>query len=199
MTFAIPFGFVDEVLVQRLRDAMAGRANDTELNALIGVRLESFRDAGNLTALPGSDEWRQVARALCVAEYEALARVAERDEGDFTGRPDHPFLVNATLPEKAPDPVSLSKLWDDYIKGRTTAGFMKDGGKRMRPVAASLRKFLGHNDARQVTKKNLLDWRDQLLATLSARAVSDMYLSAVCPCSNGRMRTSGCQRTRLAW
>lgn len=56
---------------------------------------------------------------------------------------------------------------------------MKDGGKRMRPVAASLRKFLGHNDARKVTKKNLLDWRDQLLSNHSAKTVSDMYLSAV--------------------
>ena len=170
---------VDDQLAQRLRDAMAGRLSDLELVELIGPRIERFRAAGNLTAEAGSDEWRQIARALCVAEYEALSRVVERDEGDFTGKPDHPLLVNATLPEKAPDPVSLSKLWDDYIQGRTTAGFMKDGGKRMRPVAASLRQFLGHNDARQVTKKNLLDWRDQLLATLSAKTVSDMYLSAV--------------------
>ncbi|MBL4930048.1 integrase [Tabrizicola sp. KVB23] len=173
------YGFVDEALVQRLRDAMAGRLTDAELGALIGARVERFRAAGNLTAEPGSDEWRQIARALCVAEYEALSRVAERDEGDFTGKPEHPLLVNAKLPEAEPDPVSLSKLWDDYIKARTTAGFMKDSGKRMRPVVASLRKFLGHNDARNVTKKNLLDWRDQLLDELSAKTVSDIYLSAV--------------------
>ncbi|MGA0539059.1 DUF6538 domain-containing protein [Neotabrizicola sp. VNH66] len=172
-------GYVDDLLVQRLRDAMAGKLADVELASLIGPKIERFRAAGNLTAEPGSDEWRQIARALCVAEYEALSRVAERDEGDFTGKPEHPLIVNAKLPEEQPEPVSLSKLWDDYIKARTTAGFMKDGGKRMRPVAASLRKFLGHNDARKVTKKNLLDWRDQLLATLSAKTVSDMYLSAV--------------------
>lgn len=173
------FGYVDDLLVQRLRDAMAGKMSDDELATLIGPRIERFRAAGNLTAEPGSDEWRQIARALCVAEYEALSRVAERDEGDFTGQPEHPLIANAKLPEDQPDAVSLSKLWDDYIKTRTTAGFMKDGGKRMRPVEASLRKFLGHNDARKVTKKNLLDWRDQLLATLSAKTVSDMYLSAV--------------------
>ena len=170
---------VDDQLAQRLRDAMAGKLTDAELSALIGARIERFRAAGNLTATPGSDEWRQIARALCVAEYEALSRVVERDEGDFTGRPQHPIIADATLPEDQPDPVSLSKLWDDYIKARTTAGFMKDGGNRMRPVAASLRKFLGHNDARNVTKKNLLDWRDQLLTSLSAKTVSDMYLSAV--------------------
>ncbi len=173
------FGYVDDQLVQRLRDGMAGKLSDVELALLIGPRIERFRAAGNLTAEPGSDEWRQIARALCVAEFEALSRVAERDEGDFTGKPEHPLIANAVPPEDQPEPVSLSKLWDDYIKARTTAGFMKDGGKRMRPVAASLRKFLGHNDARNVTKKNLLDWRDQLLASLSAKTVSDMYLSAV--------------------
>ena len=172
-------GYVDDLLVQRLRDGMAGKLTDVELALLIGPRIERFRATGNLTAEPGSDEWRQIARALCVAEFEALSRVAERDEGDFTGRPEHPLIASAMLPEDQPEPVSLSKLWDDYIKARTTAGFMKDGGKRMRPVAASLRKFLGHDDARQVTKKNLLDWRDQLLASLSAKTVSDMYLSAV--------------------
>lgn len=172
-------GSIDDMHVQSLRDAMAGRLNDEELSGLIGSSIERFRRSGNLTAKIGSDEWRQIARALCAAEYEALSRVAERDEGDFTGKPQHPVIVNAKPPEDRPDPVSLSKLWDDYIKARTTAGFMKDGGKRMGPVSASLRKFLGHNDARQITKKNLLDWRDALLTTLSAKTVSDMYLSAV--------------------
>lgn len=172
-------GLVDDSLVHRLRDGMAGRLTDAELSELIGARIERFRAAGNLTAKVGTDEWRQIARALCVAEYEALSRVVERDEGDFTGSPVHPLLASAKDPEAEPDPVSLSKLWADYIKARTAAGFMKDGGKRMEPVATSLRQFLGHNDARRVTKKNLLDWRDQLLATLSAKTVSDMYLSAV--------------------
>ena len=36
-----------------------------------------------------TDEWRQIARALCVAEYEALSRIAERDEGYLTGKPIH--------------------------------------------------------------------------------------------------------------
>ncbi|WP_226341073.1 tyrosine-type recombinase/integrase [Gemmobacter serpentinus] len=173
------FGFVDEVLVQRLRDAMAGRLTDADLNALIGERLESFRDAGNLTALPGSDEWRQIARALCVAEYEALARVAERDEGDFTGKPDHPLLTNAKLPEPHEKPVSLLKLSDDYVLSWTQAGFMKDRGKRHATVIANLRKFLKHNDARKITKLNLIEWRDQLVKKFAAKTVNDAYLSSV--------------------
>lgn len=170
---------IDDAYVTQLRVGVAGRLSDQELADLMGARIERFRAAGNLDAAPGSDEWRTIARALCGAELEALARVVERDEGDFTGQPSTPLLASAKPPEAEPDPVSLSRLWNDYIKARTTAGFMKDGGKRMRPVIESLRKFLGHNDALKVTKKNLLDWRDQLLTNLSAKTVSDMYLSAV--------------------
>lgn len=78
---------VDDLLVQRLRDAIAGKANDAELGELVGAQVERFRAAGNLDAKPGSDTWREIARALCHAELEALARAAERDEGDFSGTP----------------------------------------------------------------------------------------------------------------
>ena len=176
---AAPSIDIDDSYVAQLRAGVAGRLSDKELFDLMGARIERFRAIGNLDAAPGSDEWRTIARALCSSELEALVSVVERDEGDFTGQPSAPLLVNATRPQDEPDPVSLSKLWDDYIKTRTKAGFMKGGGKRMRPVIASLRKFLGHNDAQKVTKKNLLDWRDQLLLTHSAKTVSDMYLSAV--------------------
>lgn len=48
-------GYVDDVLVQRLRDAMAGKLTDEELAVLIGGRMERFRAAGNLTAEAGSN------------------------------------------------------------------------------------------------------------------------------------------------
>ena len=117
--------------------------------------------------------------AHCSAELESLACGVERDEGDVTGQPSTRLLVNVKDQENEPDPVSLSKLWADYINSRSAAGLMKDDGKRMRPVINSLRKFLGHNDATRVTKKNLLEWRDQLLSTLSPKTVSDIYLSTV--------------------
>ncbi|WP_182912767.1 site-specific integrase [Paracoccus onubensis] len=169
----------DDLLVANLRAAIAGKATDTELMELVGPQVEHYRYLGNHTAEKNGDEWRSVARAIAVGELEALARAAERDEGDFTGQPTHPMIANAQPPEDEPDPVSLSKLWDDYIKARTTAGFMRDGGKRMRPVTKSLRKILGHNDARKITKKDVNEWRDQLLTTHSVKTVSDMYLSAV--------------------
>lgn len=165
--------------VSDLRSAVAGRSSDVELAALVGRQIERFRAAGNLTAAPGSDEWRIIARALCAAELEALARVAERDEGDFSGKPENPLIVNAQPPEEPHKPVSLSKLWDAYVASRTQAGFMRDEGKRQDSVIKSLRAYLKHDDASQVTKKDLLGWRDHLMASLSAKTVSDIYLSAM--------------------
>lgn len=170
---------IDDLLVERLRNAIAGNANDAELGELVGAQIERFRAAGNLDAAPGSTEWREIARALCHAELEALARSAERDEGDFTGTPTSPIIVKAQPPENPQERVSLKKLWADYIDSRVQAGFMRDNGKRLRPVEDRLRKFLKHDDARRVTKKDIINWRDHLRKDLSAKTVNDIYLSGV--------------------
>jgi len=172
---------VDDLYVQRLRDGMAGKLSDDELMGLMGAQIERFRLKGNLAAQAGSAEWREIARALCVAEFEALSRSVERDEADYSGKPAHPLLVNFALPEDPPEPVNLSKLWSDYLALRLQAGFIKDGGKRQEPVIRSLRRFLKHNDAQRVTKKDLLGWRDHLLNVdkLSAKTINDIYLSTI--------------------
>ncbi|WP_425085798.1 DUF6538 domain-containing protein [Ruegeria profundi] len=170
---------IDDLLVQRLRNAIAGNANDAELGELVGAQIERFRAAGNLDATLGSTEWRSIARALCQAELEALARSAERDEGDFTGAPAAPIIVNAQPPENASAPVSIKQLWKDYVAHRQQAGFMKSGTGRQQPVIDRLIKYLKHNDATRVTKKDLLAWRDHLMGDLSAKTVSDVYLSTI--------------------
>lgn len=119
---------IDDLLVQRLRAAIAGLADDAELADLVGPQIERFRASGNLDATPGSDEWRVIARALCSAELEALERVAERDEGDFTGTPTAPIIKNAQPPQSATAPVSITDLWTDYVQVRQRLGYMKDGG-----------------------------------------------------------------------
>ena len=170
---------IDDLLVARLRDAIAGRASNEELAALVGVQIERFRAAGNISAGQGSDEWRVIARALCSAELEALARTAERDEGDYTGTPTAPIIKDAQMRVDAPTPISLSALWADYLNSRMQAGFMRDGGRRQRPVIESLRKFIKHNDVGRITKSDLLAWRDHLMETKSAKTVSDVDLSTV--------------------
>jgi len=170
---------IDDVLVHRLLEVIAGRFNDAELCALVGAQIERFRKAGNVSAKPGSDEWRIIARALCSAEFEALARAAERDEGDFSGTPTTPLIVNAQPPEEPQQRVNLTNLWADYVSGRVQAGSMRDGGKRQRPVIENLHAFLKHNNARRVKRKDLLAWRDHLMLTLAPKTVHDVYLSAV--------------------
>ncbi|WP_417264224.1 DUF6538 domain-containing protein [Celeribacter sp.] len=170
---------IDDDLVSRLRNAVAGRADDAELSELVGYQVERFRAAGNLAAEIGSDEWRVIARALCSAELEAMERAYERDEGDFTGTPSAPIIRDAQAPQDAPQKVKLSQLWGEYIKSRVQAGFMRDNGKRLRPVQENLRKFLKHDDAAKITKKDLIAWREHLMESLSAKTVNDIYLSAV--------------------
>jgi hypothetical protein len=134
---------------------------------------------GNTTAELGTDEWRTLARAICISEYEALARVVERDEGDFSGTPSHPMLAN-TQPEPDPlPPVSLKGLLADYIAAKKLVGKAKGTEKRWKPVFDDLVKFIGHNDARRLSKQNLMEWRDARLKTLSPKTVSDVYLAAV--------------------
>lgn len=170
---------IDDLLVARLRQGIAGQLSDDDLAELVEHRIERFRQIGNTMAAFGSDEWRSLARYICVSEYEALARVAERDEGDFSGAPSHPMLANAQ-PEADPlPPVSLKGLFADYIAAKKLVGKARGTEKRWRPVFTDLAKFVRHDDARRLTKKNLTDWRDELLKSLSPKTVADVYLAAV--------------------
>jgi hypothetical protein len=170
---------VDDSRVQRLREGMAGRLSDVELALLIGGSIEWFRQSGNVTAPTGSDEWREIARALCVAEYEALSRVVERDEGDFTGAPQHPMILNAQPPEDIPTPVSIMRLRDDYVKSRQILGSMKDNGRRQVLAVNSLTAFLRHDDAVKVAKKDFGDWLDHVVTERDPSTVSKVYLPTI--------------------
>ncbi|TGN68568.1 integrase [Paracoccus liaowanqingii] len=170
---------IDDVLVQHLRDGMAGRLNDAELTEVMGARIERFRQIGNLTAQPGTDEWRQIARALCVAEYEALSRVVERDEGDFMGQTKHPLIINVQPTTITPAPVSIKRLWDDYVISRKIHGYMKDNGRRQALAVNSLAAFLRHDDAAKVAKKDIADWLDHVVTELNPSTVSKVYLPTI--------------------
>jgi integrase len=170
----------DDRHVERLKLGIAGQLADDDLQQLVGLSVRRYQSAGNHDASYGSPEWRQIARALCAAEYEALARAAERDDGDFSGQPAHPLLVNATMPEPALPPVSIETLFADYITSRQALGKHLDGGANWIRVITSLTKFLGHKDARKITKRRLLDWRDHLLNSgLAPRTVADVYLACI--------------------
>ncbi|TPL52034.1 integrase [Mesorhizobium sp. B2-4-4] len=134
---------VDDLFAAKLREGMAGRLNDAELVELVGARIERYRHLGNTTAEMGSDEWRTVARAMCISEYEALSRVAERDEGDFTGQPSHPMLAQAKIEEPLPPAtrVTFGSIIDAEVKRR-------ERGKDAKPFPAkTVKKYRDHADA----------------------------------------------------
>ncbi len=103
-------GLVDDRLVELLREGIAGGLSDDSLETLVGRQIERFRRLGNTTVVKGSPEWRTLARALCVSELEALARVAERDEGDFTGKPENPILAEAVEADEIAAEVDASEF-----------------------------------------------------------------------------------------
>ncbi len=170
---------VDDLLGARLRDGFAGKLSDDQLADLVGDRIERFRHLGNTTAERGTEEWRTLARAICISEYEAMSRVAERNEGDFTGKPAHPILASVVAEPDPLPPVKLTVLLEDYLRERGRDGKGREAGKRWRPVFDDLRKFIKHDDARRLTKQNLLEWKDERLQTLAPKTVADVYLASV--------------------
>jgi len=194
---------LDDLLIADLRDGIAGKLSDDDLDELVGRRIERFRRTGNTTAEKGTPEWRQLAIALCASEYEAMARVAERNDGDFTGQPIHPVLVEAKPIEDDKPPVALKQLFTDYVASRKVIGKGKGIEKRWTPVFADLVKYLNHNDARRLTKQNLMEWRDERLKTLSPKTVSHVYLASVrsvlkWAVENDKLETNVAEKVRQA-
>ena len=171
---------IDDMYVADLRDGVAGKLNDAALRDLIGDRIERYRRLGNTAAIYGTDEWRAVARALCVSDLEALERIAERDEGDFSGTPRHPLIANARPVVEDVPPVLLRDLFDRYMNELKANGRGHGAEKRWRPVIEDLIAFAKTTDARKLTKKTLIEWKDaKLQMNLSPRTVKDVYLTAV--------------------
>ena len=179
-----------DLLVMQNAQAFDRDARQSRLDALrrelaanethqVEHEINAYLDQHGLAAPAGPAERVTLAKHLMRAEIEALERTLERDRGDYSGKPADPIIRPPAGGTEVLKPVRISSLWSDYVKSRVTAGFMKDGGVRQRPVIESLRKFVGHNDARQITRRNLLDWRDELLKTLSAKTTNDICLSTV--------------------
>ncbi|WP_159946343.1 tyrosine-type recombinase/integrase [Rhizobium sp. 18065] len=170
---------IDDRLVAMLREGAAGRLTDSVLETLVGQRITRYTQLGNTTASQGTPEWRGLAMALCGSELEALARAAERDEGDYTGQPNSPMLVAAEIQVDELPPVELRNLFDRYITELKANGKGTEAEKRWRPVIEDLIAFAKTKDARKINKKTLVAWKDTKIKTLSPRTVKDVYLTAV--------------------
>ena len=118
--------------------------------------VRNYVTTNKLIAEPGAAEWRELASYIIRGEIEALTRGLERDRGDYSGRPTDPVVKAPTSELEAIGPVPMKKLFHDYIASRQAIGKHRDGGANWNHVIDSLIKFVGHGDARRITKRNLL-------------------------------------------
>lgn len=161
-----------------LREGMAGRLSDNVLNDVVGNRIAGLKAQGKTDVRPGTSDWRRLAIALCVSEYEALERIVERDEGKFDAKPSHPILTSLDEAETAV-PVDLMELWDQYVAKRQREGSMQDGGRRQILAVKSLIGFTKKSNANELTTKDISDWHDDLLNKISVRTIAKVYLPTI--------------------
>lgn len=196
------FGHIDEGHVRALREIVSGAATNDEIRDVLGGTIEAFRERRNTSVVPGTTEWRALAHILARAELEALARIAERDEGDFAGEPRDPIMVEpvspaapATLPvtvvpKSAPiapplkPPVSFSALVQGYTREAQATGGGKEAERRWKPVFANFEEYLRSagklEDFNLVNKSDIIGWKDELMESeLALKTIKDVYLAAV--------------------
>ncbi len=169
-----------------LQDARRRRLNGMkiayqDLNVKpVDAVIEQFVTGYRLPILRDTREWRELGLALMRAEMEALTRMLERDEGNYSGEPRDPLLRPKPDPDREMPPVPLRELFRDYIAARSALGKHQDGGANWEPVLSHLIAFLGHDDARRIRKSDLIRWRDRLLEEgKSPKTIAGKYLAAV--------------------
>jgi integrase len=112
-------GFINEEYVALLKRCTSGASSNDEMQTTVGWILRKFQANGNVDVETGTPEWREAARALALSELESLTRTAERDEGDFTGKPDHPLLTEKPKSVNPTDALSVRILGPDSTKTLT--------------------------------------------------------------------------------
>ena len=171
---------IDDRLVADLRRAVSGGASNDELADLLGQQLAYYRKRSAEPLDPTTPHWRDTARDIARTELEVLERVAERDEGNFNGRPQMPaLLASDPEPQAEEAPAPLMTLFDGYFNELARSGRGAEAMRRWRPIMADFVRFVGHDDAKRFTKRNVLDWKDDLLTRLSAKTVKDSNLAAL--------------------
>lgn len=154
---------IDPVAAQPYRDGFSGKLSNDELQRLVGIHMERYRRQGLSVATRGSDEWRAQAQALCVSLYEGLARTAERNDGDFTGTPSHPILVNVDPePEVAQAGDRILELYDRYAK-ENARGITADTLTQARRDVKLFVDTIGDIPAGKLDKKAVRTWKGLLL------------------------------------
>lgn len=163
--------------VKRLTALRTAVVNSDTL--LVDGAIRRYADQHAIDIAPGSPDWRNLGQALLRAEADALDRTLERDEGRYGGSPQDPVVTPpAPLSEDA-DPAPIKTLFYDYIAARQALGKHRDGAKQWENAIDHLIDFLGNSDARKITKRHLINWRDTLRKEgKAAKTISNVYLAS---------------------
>ena len=172
--------------LRALRKIAGGYITDAEraesfVQATIGWAVdEACERQGRERPDPASPAYIDLAAALATSQIEAMERTRERDRGDWTGKPTFRLLAEPVEQPVELPPMSIEGLLDSYLAMRARTGVGEAAGKRWRPCFARLVKFLGHDDARQVTKADLQRWLDHLRdAGLAEKTIRDVDLGGL--------------------
>jgi hypothetical protein len=93
------------------------------------------------------------------AELAALEVSALRDEG--AADPAIPSFLESASPPTAPD-ETIEKVFAGYRAELRRAGKGRDSESRWAPIVESLVKFLGHDSAGRITRRDVVRWKDHL-------------------------------------
>jgi integrase len=181
-------GYPDENVVARLRDGVIGRLSDQEYYSLVSASLQALHVADAPNAHPDSPAFRAVARSLAIAQLEGLSRIAERDDGDFTGQPENPALVEALKQDEAEQASATEpKVFDhwtfdiviDEQERRAALGLGRPKSKatldKYRVAQYDFEHFRKDKKVATITLANGKAWRDHMLESgkLSRKTVKD--------------------------
>ncbi len=185
-----------------LQRVAAGEACDDEIAALVGVYLDIFQARGHIDAPPGSVEWRRYARLIANVQLEARTRSIEKDVGYHGGKPQYLPLTQPRPADLHAEAVSLRMLLADYMGQLQRSNRGGEAARRWKPCIDNLIEFLKHDDAQRLTRQDVINWKDQLLTTLTPKTVRDAHVTSLKAILNwavesGRLRENVADRVRV--
>lgn len=171
--------FVSDALLKVLRRIASGEAMDNEMAAVVGWVIDDYQARGLIAAELGETDRRSLSRMFAKVEIDAWKRREERDRGEPDGAPSLALLKQAVPDDLDADPVSLHMLLSDYMAELQRSGRGTEAARKWKSHFDKLTDFLGHDDARRLTRKDVIRWKDKLYETLSAKTIGDGYIAAL--------------------
>lgn len=169
--FYASMGYPDEDYIEDLKSIVAGRLDEHQMPRPFLANIRQHLPADLDRAV-----WRRATRLLAQAELAAIEVTSLRNEGEPD--PSMPDFLHSP-PAAVTASVTIEDVFGGYRTELQRAGRGRDAGSRWAPIMESLVKFLGHDSAGRISRRDAVRWKDHLLASLSAKTVRDSYFATV--------------------